>query len=225
MSLDVARAVIDQSHKHGLKVAAHIYYLDDAKALLRAGVDFIAHSVRDRPVDDELIGLLKQRNICYCPTLMREVSTFVYETEPDFFKDPFFLRERRPGDPRRAARPEAPGGHARQQERADVQGPARRSPSRTSSASSDAGVSIAMGTDTGPPRRFQGYFEHLEMEMMVKAGMPPAAVIASRDGHGGALPGVEERRRAGARRVRGPAHPQRRSAGRHRQPADARTSS
>jgi len=49
--------------------------------------------VRDRDVDDELIGLLKQRDVCLCPTLMREVSTFVYESEPAFFADPFFLRD------------------------------------------------------------------------------------------------------------------------------------
>jgi imidazolonepropionase-like amidohydrolase len=30
-----------------------------------------------------------------------------------------------------------------------------------------------MGTDTGPPQRFQGYFEHLELEYMTKAGLTP----------------------------------------------------
>lgn len=181
MSMEVARAVIDQSHKHGLKVAAHIYYLDDAKALLRAGVDFIAHSVRVRPVDDELIGLLKARNVCYCPTLMREVSTFVYESEPAFFKDPLFLRGVDPAivdalrDPKVQA--DARASKSAQTYKAQL-------PVATANLKRlyDAGVSIAMGTDTGPPRRFQGYFELLELEMMVKAGMPPSAVIASATG-------------------------------------------
>jgi len=44
---------------------------------------------------------------------------------------------------------------------------------------SDAGVKIAMGTDTGPPARFQGYFELMELEMMAKAGLTPAKVLAS----------------------------------------------
>ena len=44
---------------------------------------------------------------------------------------------------------------------------------------SDAGVTIAMGTDTGPPARFQGYFELMELEMMVKAGLTPRQVLAS----------------------------------------------
>src|SRR5690606_12251471 len=38
---------------------------------------------------------------------------------------------------------------------------------------------IAMGTDSGPPGRFQGYFEHLEMEMMVDAGLTPMNVLVA----------------------------------------------
>jgi imidazolonepropionase-like amidohydrolase len=36
-----------------------------------------------------------------------------------------------------------------------------------------------MGTDTGPPYRFQGYFEHLELEYMTKAGMTPMQTLVS----------------------------------------------
>jgi imidazolonepropionase-like amidohydrolase len=42
-----------------------------------------------------------------------------------------------------------------------------------------AGVPIAMGTDTGPLGRFQGYFELMEMEMMVDAGLSPRTVLTS----------------------------------------------
>jgi imidazolonepropionase-like amidohydrolase len=47
----------------------------------------------------------------------------------------------------------------------------------------DAGVKIGFGTDTGPPGRFSGYFEHRELELMVEAGLKPAQVItgATRD--------------------------------------------
>ncbi len=92
MAPDVYRAVIDQAHKKGLRVAVHVFYLDDAKAVLDAGADFIAHSVRDKDVDNDLIAMLKRRDVCVCPTLMREVSTFVYESTPSWFSDPFFLK-------------------------------------------------------------------------------------------------------------------------------------
>ena len=96
MSEAVYTAVIDQAHARGLRLAAHLYYLEDAKSLLRAGADLLAHSIRDQDVDEELIDLLNARDVCVCPTLMREVSTFVYESRPAFFDDPFFLRDADP---------------------------------------------------------------------------------------------------------------------------------
>ena len=181
MPIDVATAVIEQAHKHGLRVAAHIFYLADAKALLRAGVDFIAHSIRDLPVDDEVISLLKKRNVCVCPTLMREVSTFVYESEPDFFKDPFFLRGADPAvldqlrDPKRQAQVRANKSAQRYKIALEMA-------LANTKKLFDAGVPIASGTDTGPPGRFQGYFEHMELDLLAKAGLKPADIIASATG-------------------------------------------
>jgi len=182
MPLEAATAVIDQAHKHGLRVAAHIFYLDDAKALLRAGVDFIAHSIRDQPVDDEVIGLLKARSVCVCPTLMREVSTFVYESEPGFFKDPFFLRGADPAvvtalrDPARQAQMRANKSAPRYKVALDVA-------LANTKKLFDAGVTIASGTDTGPPARFQGYFEHMELDLLARAGLKPADIIAAATGN------------------------------------------
>ncbi|HEX3704092.1 MAG TPA: amidohydrolase family protein [Vicinamibacterales bacterium] len=178
MAPEIYRAVIDQAHKDGLRVAVHLFYLADAKAVLDAGADYIAHSVRDTAVDDGFIAAMKKRGVCYCPTLMREVSTFTYGSTPAFFDDPFFL------------------AHADRATVEKLKDPKRQEAMRTSDAArrykaglevanrnlktlSDAGVTIAMGTDTGPPARFQGYFEQLELEMMVKAGLTPRQVLAS----------------------------------------------
>ena len=43
----------------------------------------------------------------------------------------------------------------------------------------DAGATVAFGTDSGPPSRFQGYFEHLEMELMAQAGLTPTQILVS----------------------------------------------
>ena len=48
-----------------------------------------------------------------------------------------------------------------------------------------AGVPIALGTDAGAsPIRAQGYSEHMELQLMVKAGLTPleAITIATRNG-------------------------------------------
>ena len=50
-------AVIDEAHKQKLRVTAHIFSLEDAKGLLKAGVDSFAHGIRDRDMDDEAIAL------------------------------------------------------------------------------------------------------------------------------------------------------------------------
>jgi len=177
MQPEVYRAVIDEAHRRGLRVAAHIFYLDDAKDLVRAGADVIAHSVRDKEIDDELIALMKARNVGYCPTLTRDLSTFVYETTPSFFADPFFLRE---ADRAVVAQlQEQPRQEAMAKSRtAQAYKAALAVARRNLKKAADAGVLIAMGTDAGPsPERFQGYFEHLEMEMMVESGLSPAQVL------------------------------------------------
>ena len=181
MAPAVSQAAIDQAHKNKLRMAAHIFYLDDAKMLLRLGVDFIAHSIRDREVDPEAIALFKEKNVCLCPTLTREVSTFVYESKPAFFDDPFFLREadrqvlEQLQQPEKQKEMRASASAQRYKAGLEVA-------SRNLKKLSDAGVRIAMGTDSGMPARFQGYFEHMEMEMMAKAGLTPKQVLMSATG-------------------------------------------
>jgi imidazolonepropionase-like amidohydrolase len=177
MSPEVFRAVIDEAHRRKLRVAAHIFYLDDAKALLRAGIDAIVHSVRDKDIDDEFVALMKARNVPYCPTLTRELSTFVYESTPSFFAEPFFLREADRGlvaQLQERARQQA----MRSSKSAQAYKAALEVAKGNLKKASDAGLLIAMGTDAGPfPERFQGFFEHVEMEMMAASGLSPARVL------------------------------------------------
>src|SRR5436190_2032767 len=60
LSPELYSAVIDEAHKNHLRVIAHIYTLEDAKATLRAGLDAFAHGVRDKDLDDEYMVLVKQ---------------------------------------------------------------------------------------------------------------------------------------------------------------------
>jgi len=179
MPPEVFQAVIDEAHKRGLRVSAHIFYLDDAKALLRAGVDMIAHSVRDKDIDAEFIALMKAANVPYCPTLTRELSTFVYESTPAFFDEPFFLTE---ADPAMVARLKEPARQRvmEQSKSAQAYKAALVVAERNLKAAADAGLLVVMGTDSGPfPERFQGYFEHVEMAMMAATGLTPAQVLRS----------------------------------------------
>ena len=67
---EIYGAIIDEAHKRGLRVTAHIFELEDAKGLIRAGIDAFAHGVRDKDIDDELVAMFKQRpNLILTPNL------------------------------------------------------------------------------------------------------------------------------------------------------------
>ncbi|PWN05686.1 amidohydrolase family protein [Rhodohalobacter mucosus] len=190
MSPETYRTVIESAHELDLPVAVHIVTLEDAKNVVEAGADLVAHSVRNAPVDNELIDLMLENNVCITPTLTREVSTYIYAERPPFFDDPFFLKE-------------VPEWVVERLQVAEVQdffkGPeadffrdALPLAERNMMALHDAGVKIAMGTDSGPPARFQGYFEHMEMEMMEAAGMSPEEVLTSATRYAAQCTGIIE---------------------------------
>ena len=169
-------ALVDQARQRRLPVAVHLYYLDDARYALSTGADLIAHSVRDEAVDAGFIDQIQASQACYIPTLTREVSTFVYESEPEFFDDEFFRREVDDAvieqllSPERMARVRNSG--AAQTYKAGLEIAMDNLGSLHA-----AGVPIAMGTDSGPPARFQGYFEHMELSMMVWRGFVVRKVV------------------------------------------------
>lgn len=181
MPRNIFDALVDQAHIRRLPVAAHLFYLDDAKYILNAGADLLAHSVRDLPVDAAFIDLINEKDVCYIPTLTREVSTFVYESEPAFFSDPYFLKE---ADPEILAQLRSPERQSRMRNSRAAAGykVALEVAMDNVKALHDGGVRVAMGTDTGPPARFQGYFEHMEMQMMVDAGLSPIEAIRASTG-------------------------------------------
>ena len=183
MTPEVYGALIDQAHSRGLRVASHLFYLDDAHGLLDAGVDVIAHSVRDQAVDDSLIAKIIQQNVPYIPTLTRDLAQFVYESTPDFFEDPFFLRRvnayREDIDLVSGADYQI---QSRSPQRQAVKA-ALEQGSQNLKTLSDAGVVIAMGSDSGTNQgQWQGYFEHTELEMMVEAGMSTTQALVAATG-------------------------------------------
>jgi len=185
MAPEVYTALIDEAHKRKLSVASHLFHLSDAKRLVDAGLDVIGHSIRDQDVDADFVAGLKRRNVGYIPTLTRDLSVFQYDSTPGYLTDPFFLRGESLFSPQ-IERVKDPALHAKTQASPGAQS-ARRGLDqalRNLKLLSDGGVAIAMGTDSGTGLgRWQGYFEHVEMELMVKAGMTPMQVLTSATGN------------------------------------------
>jgi imidazolonepropionase-like amidohydrolase len=162
-------AVIDEAHAHDLRVAAHIFDLDDAKGLLRAGLDIFAHGVRDRDVDDEFLRLAAEHPyVVLIPNLpARGVAT-----------DVGWLAGLATGD--ELASLATPEGDAGTLATFAIQ-------ARNLARLADAGMTIAMGTDGNSP-----WAPHVEMEDMVAAGMTPADVLVAATRNGAVLLGLDD---------------------------------
>ncbi len=173
MKPEIYRAIIEEAHRHKLRVAAHVFYLDDAKKLVAAGLDVVAHSVRDREVDQDFIRAMKRRGVYYIPTLALEESQYIYADGAPWINDPFFLNALPPGvvDTLKAtkAKPEMDKNRA-----------AFAMAMKNVKLVYDGQVKVAFGTDSGAtPMRVQGWIEHRELQLLVQAGLTPMQAIVS----------------------------------------------
>ncbi len=189
---EVYAAVIDEAHKNGLRVAAHIYDLDDAKAIVRAGVDIIAHGVRDKPVDAEFIDMMKTRSVWYIATIVLDYTNYVFAEQPPWMREPFFQRALHPDvrtqldDP--AYRERTLGSPAAAKNRAAV-----ATNKKNLKEVYDAGVRIGLGSDSGVGLRIPGVAEHLELALMVEAGFTPMQAITIATSNTAALMKLDDR--------------------------------
>ena len=170
---ELYRAIIDEAHKHALRVVAHVYSLSDAKDVVRAGVDGFSHLPRDEQADDELAALMKEHNVFVMPSLSLQEAA-ITEQRPSWFDEPS-LRETVP-----AAVLDRWSGSLAARDRSDLER-ARRdyaNVQRGLAKLNAAGVRIAFGSDYSSLHIF-GFSEHREMELMVAAGMTPHQVIVA----------------------------------------------
>jgi imidazolonepropionase-like amidohydrolase len=189
----VFKAAIEEAHKNGIKVASHVFYLEDAKALITDGVDALAHSIRDRPVDAAIIELMKKRGTFYVSTFTVDESSFRFADEPALLDDPFLAGALSP-----EALQQFRSDEYRKKVAADPNLPRIRAALATGmgnlKALQAAGVKIAFGTDSGAnPARIAGWAEHHELEMMVKAGLSPMEAIVAATRGSAAMLGAKDR--------------------------------
>jgi imidazolonepropionase-like amidohydrolase len=157
LSPELYGAVIDEAHKRGLRVTAHIFDLEDAKGLIRAGIDALAHGVRDRDIDDELVAMFKQHpDLVLTPNLPdRGVKADLGWLRPSVSANELAMLEAANTD--RQVAQVFFGIQARNLAKLNA-----------------AGVRITLGTDGNRP-----WGPHEEMLDMVLAGMTPMQVIVA----------------------------------------------
>lgn len=191
MPWPAVEAAMAEADARGIPVATHLFYLEDARRLLEMGTDLIAHSVRDTAVSDAFAADLRRRGVCYVPTLTREITTFAYADPPEWLDDPFFTRWAKASeveavmDPAFRASMAASPAAARYRE-------ALAQAQENLAVLDEGGAPLAFGTDAGPATRFPGFLQHLELELMVEAGLTPGRALEAATGGAAACLGLED---------------------------------
>jgi imidazolonepropionase-like amidohydrolase len=167
---ELYRAVIEEAHQNGLRVTAHIFALEDAKELLRSGIDSFAHGVRDQDVDDELVALVKERpNVVLVPNMpYRGVPT-----DLEWLSGSLPAEALAELNAANVERPEAQASFGIQ--------------ARNLKRLSDEGMKVAFGTDGNTP-----WAPHVEMEDMVASGMSSGDVLVAATRNAAELMGIPD---------------------------------
>jgi imidazolonepropionase-like amidohydrolase len=192
LPIPLARAAIEEAHKHGLKIAAHIFYHEDAVALADAGIDMFAHLVRDREMSDALIASMLRNKVYVTPTL-NAPERGTHASPPPWVDEPYLA-----GLLRDTEAPEVASRIHDSFTGRDTAELARRQQGyailqRSLAKLSAAGASIMLGPDTGLEDQIFGYAEQKELELMTGAGMSPAQVIVAATSRPAAFLGLSDR--------------------------------
>lgn len=181
---EVIKAAIDESHKNGLKVAIHTQELLAAKLGVKFGADFLVHSPEDGLVDDELLTLMKQKNVSYGPTMTvgdgmarfftnnRKLTPYEFERANPYVLGTLFDSKHLP-DPALKRRFDFLTSPTYQSRRSRTDSIMRTNLSNVW----QAGINVVTGTDAGNPGTFHGTSYLDELRKMQTAGLTNADVL------------------------------------------------
>ena len=164
--------IIAAAHERGLQVIAHVYYHDDARALVDAGVDGFAHLPRDAEMDDALVAAVVENDVFVMPNL--SISERGRHAEPPAWVDEPLVIESVADDVLGRIRASF---ESRTPERAARAGESYAAMQGSLKKLADAGARLVLGADTGVQDHVPGFMEHRELELFVEAGVSPADAI------------------------------------------------
>ncbi|MGC4083891.1 MAG: amidohydrolase family protein [Vicinamibacterales bacterium] len=168
MTPDVYTAIIDEAHRNGMLVHAHAIQMADQKAVVRAGVDVLVHTVQNEPIDDELMGLLREKKPYWTTVIGLGDRSEACDSDP--FVDATYpastLHEIREKDC--TPRP------------ADANATRERILAQNLPKYIASGARLVLGTDAGIDARHAfGWADHHELSRWVQSGISPADAIVA----------------------------------------------
>jgi imidazolonepropionase-like amidohydrolase len=169
-------AAIDEAHKYNLRTIAHVYDLEDAKELVRAGIEGFTHLVRDKEVDDEFLQLLRQHTGVFVTPNLGITSRAMEAGRPAWLDDSLLHETIPPSEIKRLENQftnRRPDQLANTRASWDLQ-------VRNLAKMRTAGVRVVLGSDSaGDPSRTMGWHAIWELDALAKAGMTPSEVIVA----------------------------------------------
>jgi imidazolonepropionase-like amidohydrolase len=176
MTSEIYGAAIDEAHRYNLRAIAHVYDLEDAKGLVRAGIEGFTHLVRDKEVDEEFLQLLKAHPGVFVTPNLGITSRAMDSGRPVWLDDPL-LHETIP--PMEIKRLETQFSNRRPEQLANTRA-SWDLQVRNLTKMRAAGVRVVLGSDSaGDPGRTMGWHAIWEVDALAKAGMTPSDVIVA----------------------------------------------
>jgi imidazolonepropionase-like amidohydrolase len=188
MPPEVYNAVIDEAHKHQMLVQAHATTLPDQKAVVRAGVDVLVHTVGNERLDEEFLAILREKKPYWTTVIglgdrteLCDDDTFAAQTLPS--KVVAAIRattEARPLAPN--CGPRSPNAATRDETLAN-----------NFSKMIAAGARLVLGTDAGiHPGYTFGSADHHEIARWVQFGLPPSQALVAATSRPAELLGITD---------------------------------
>jgi imidazolonepropionase-like amidohydrolase len=183
MKPEIYAAIIDEAHKKGLRVAAHVYHEEDAQRLVDDGVNILAHSVRDAEIPDSLVAEMKSQNVAYIGTMSLDEFATAYADDPAWLNQPFFRDALEPGVYEMITSPRYKKS-VQDDKKTPAEIAAQSIEMKNLKKVYDGGILVTLGTDSGTLTRAFGFSEHNELQLLVQAGLTPlqAITVATKNG-------------------------------------------
>jgi imidazolonepropionase-like amidohydrolase len=176
MTPEVYTAIIDEAHKRGMVVHAHATTLADQKAVVRAGIDVLVHTVGSEKLDDEYLALLKEKKPYWTTVIGLGDRTEVCDVNDSFAAQTLPAALVATIRTTTEARPLAPSCGPRSPNAATRESMlANNFPKMIAS-----GAKLVLGTDAGISSGYTfGSADHHELARWVEFGLSPADAIVA----------------------------------------------
>jgi len=189
MTPEVYTAIIDEAHTHGMLVHAHATTLADQKAVVRAGIDVLVHTVGNEKLDEEYLALLKEKKPYWTTVIGLGDRTEICDANDSFAAQTLPSALVATIRATTEARPLAPGCGPRSSNAATREATlANNFPKMIA-----AGARLVLGTDAGISSGYTfGSADHHEVARWVEFGLPPAEAIVAATSRPAELLGLKD---------------------------------